>query len=603
MNWDKCTKRLVNENGEFHLIIYLPEDVEFSKEFGETSLDIKKIDLQAYIKKMYPNIKIASVKFMTGSMIVATLAIQPAFTNPNISYAATQSAPSSYQTKSIQIRINNQYVETDTSPVIENGRVLVPIRIISESLGSYVSWDNKDKIAIITKDNKKIYLQADLPQAFVNGKLFILDTAPKVINGRLMVPIRFVSESFHIPVDWDNKTKTVLINSKLPEASDYVVKKGDSLFGIASKFDISVSDLRKWNNLNSDTIYVGQLLRVVPPSVIIEGPGPSLDEIDIIPYKFDTVLGFTVKYYEGHLGSYTSLKTYNDKITEVATFSHGMKSDGTLLVDYPHNEILNYSDEKGIKSLMLIHNAQGGSFQKALAEDVLENPILRNKLVKSVVNEIEKYGYDGVEVDIEGIGADTRAEYTSFIKELKAELGPKGYIVSATLPAKTADYINDNWTGAYDYRAVGQYADRVVLMTYDEHWSGGTPGPVASYGWVEKVINFAVKEVPPDKVVMGIAAYGYDWTIEGKNGKAVTSSEINNYVKKYGGQILWNDTFKVPYYRYQDENGNDRIVWFENAQSTQFKMKLAKEKGLQGIAIWRLGLENKDFWSGISSKK
>ena len=181
-------------------------------------------------------------------------------------------------------------------------------------------------------------------------------------------------------------------------------------------------------------------------------------------------------------------------------------------------------------------------------------------------------------------------------------MGPKGYMVSATLPAKTADYLRDNWTGAYDYKAIGQYADRVIIMTYDEHWSGGVPGPVASYGWVEKVINYAVKEIPPQKLLMGIAAYGYDWSIDGKNGKAVTVSEINNYLKKYGGKILWNDTYKVPYYRYKDENGDDRIVWFENLQSSQFKMKLAKDKGLQGIAIWRLGLETKDFWNGISNK-
>ncbi|MBZ4666996.1 MAG: glycoside hydrolase family 18 [Defluviitaleaceae bacterium] len=600
MNWDRYKQRIVYENGEYHLIIYLPEDIEFSKEFGDVEQEHKKLGLETYIKKVYPNLKISSVRFMTGSLIAFQLILNPYFSTA--AYGAVSKNTSTQQTKRIQIRINNRYIESDTPPVIENGRVLVPIRLISEFLGASVHWDNIDKIAIITKDNKSIYLQANLPQAFINGKMYFLDTPPKVINGRLMVPIRFISESFNLPVNWDNASKTVLINSDLPQVSDYVVKKGDSLSVIAAKFNITVSDLKKWNNLSSDTIYVGQLLRVVPPSVIVEGSGPSLEDIEVIPYKFDTVLGFTVKYYEGHLGSYNSLKTYNGKITEVATFSHGMKADGTLIVDYPQNEILDYSQQQGIKSLMLIHNAQGGSFQKTLAENVLENPILRDKLVKSVLSEIEKYGYDGVEVDIEGIGADTRAEYTSFIKELKAALGPKGYIVSATVPAKTADYINDQWTGAYDYKAIGQYADRVVLMTYDEHWSGGTPGPVASYDWVEDVINFAVKEILPQKVVMGIAAYGYDWTIDGKNGKAVTASEINDYIKRYGGKILWNDTFKVPYYRYKDEKGNDRIVWFENAQSTQFKLKLAKAKGLQGIAIWRLGLENSEFWKGLSPK-
>jgi|BioPla2DNA2_1021312.scaffolds.fasta_scaffold02169_11 spore germination protein YaaH len=596
MDWTSYAQRLIYENGEYHLIIYLPDDVEFSKEFGEQTLEKEKNNIRKYIEKTYPTIKVSSVKFMTGSIIAATLMLQSPSTK---TYAA---ASSFNQTNSIQLRINNRYVNSDTSPVIENGRVLVPIRIVGESLGAYVHWKSKEKVAVIKKDDTTIELQANSTKAFVNGKVHFLDAAPRIYNGRLMVPIRFVSESFKIPVDWDHKAKVVLINSSLPKASDYLVQKGDTLYGIASKHKVSVSDLMEWNKLKSETIYVGQLLRVVPPSIIIEGPEVSLDEMKIIAYKFDTVLGFTVKYYEGHLSSYNSLKNNNAKITDIASFSHGMRIDGSLETDYPPEETIAYSNQKEINSLMLIHNAQGGRFHKELAEEVLEDPVLRDKLVKSVLAEIEKYGYNGVEVDIEGLGPDSRAEYTSFIKELKAELGPKGYMVSATLPAKTADYLRDNWTGAYDYKAIGQYADRVIIMTYDEHWSGGVPGPVASYGWVEKVINYAVKEIPPQKLLMGIAAYGYDWSIDGKNGKAVTVSEINNYLKKYGGKILWNDTYKVPYYRYKDENGDDRIVWFENLQSSQFKMKLAKDKGLQGIAIWRLGLETKDFWNGISNK-
>lgn len=597
MNWASYAQRLIYENGEYHLIIYLPEDAEFAKEFGELSLEKEKNNILSYIKTAYPAVKIQSVKFMAGSIITATLMLH----NPTTKVNAASS--SFNQTKSIQLRINNRYVQSDTPPVIENGRVLVPVRIVGESLGAYVYWDSKEKVAIIKKGDTTIRLQANSLKAFIDGKTHFLDAAPKIINGRLMVPIRFVSEAFKIPVDWNHEAKVVLINSSLPKVSDYVVQKGDTLYGIAIKHKITVEELKEWNQLKSDVIYVGQLLRVVPPSIIIEDPGSPLEEMEPIAYQFDTVLGFTVKYYEGHLSSYNSLKSNHQKITDVVTFSHGIKTDGSLESDYDQGEILAYSREKKIDSSMLIHNAKGGSFHKELAEEVLEDPILRNQLVKNILTEIEKSGYKGVTIDIEGIGPDVRAEFSSFIKELKAELGPKKYILSVCVPAKMADYPKDNWTGAFDYKTIGQYADRVIIMTYDEHWSGGSPGPVASYDWVENVINYAVGEISPKKILMGIAAYGYDWPIEGKNGKAVTVSEINDYLKKYGGKILWNDTFKVPYYRYKDESGKERIVWFENLQSSQYKMQLAKKKGLEGIAIWRLGLENKEFWDGIKNKQ
>jgi len=375
VNWDKYKQKLIHENGEYHLIFYLPEDVEFSREFDEIPIEKKKISIQLYIQKAYPSIKIASVKLMVGSMVLGTLVLQ----NPNSDvYGALTS-----KTNPIQIRINNQYVQSDTSPVIENGRVLVPIRVIGQSMGAFVHWEEKNKVAIIKKENTTIYLQANLNQAFVDGRLHFLDTPPKIINGRLMVPIRFVSESFNTPVNWDNKSKTVLINSTLPTVSDYVVKKGDTLLEIALKFNTSVLDLKKWNNLKTDMIYVGQLLRVIPPSAIIEGP--SMEEIEVIPYKFDTVLGFTVKYYEGHNSSYNSLRDNNKKITDISTFSHGITKEGTLESDYSHIDMIGFSDKNNIDSFMLIHNAQGGNFDKNLAEDVLENPILRRKLIQSIL--------------------------------------------------------------------------------------------------------------------------------------------------------------------------------------------------------------------------
>ncbi|HOA81790.1 MAG TPA: stalk domain-containing protein, partial [Defluviitaleaceae bacterium] len=134
MDWTSYAQRLIYENGEYHLIIYLPDDVEFSKEFGEQTLEKEKNNIRKYIEKTYPTIKVSSVKFMTGSIIAATLMLQSPSTK---TYAA---ASSFNQTNSIQLRINNRYVNSDTSPVIENGRVLVPIRIVGESLGAYVHW-------------------------------------------------------------------------------------------------------------------------------------------------------------------------------------------------------------------------------------------------------------------------------------------------------------------------------------------------------------------------------------------------------------------------------------------------------------------------------
>ena len=116
----------------------------------------------------------------------------------------------------INVHVNNNNVKMDVSPVIVDGRTLVPVAAISNALNSSVSWDESSRTVTITKGDKVISLQLDNKTATVDGQVINLDVPAKSINGRTMVPVSFIAQAFNEKVEWHASTQTVLINSAAP---------------------------------------------------------------------------------------------------------------------------------------------------------------------------------------------------------------------------------------------------------------------------------------------------------------------------------------------------------------------------------------------------
>jgi len=113
--------------------------------------------------------------------------------------------------ESIRVFIDNNQIEFDQPPVIENGRTLVPLRSVFEQLGAEVSWDDDTKTITGTKDGTKVVLKVGNYFATVNGAVVPLEVPAKISNGRTLVPVRFIAESINCAVGWQDSTKTIYI--------------------------------------------------------------------------------------------------------------------------------------------------------------------------------------------------------------------------------------------------------------------------------------------------------------------------------------------------------------------------------------------------------
>ncbi|MFL0198636.1 glycosyl hydrolase family 18 protein [Clostridium sp. WILCCON 0269] len=307
------------------------------------------------------------------------------------------------------------------------------------------------------------------------------------------------------------------------------------------------------------------------------------------------VLGFTTYYYSGDTSSYNSMTVNTLTIDEIATQTYNTNSVGNISGLIPTNQII-YANSNGITTYAMIQN----NFDGNIAKSVLENQTNRQTLENNLLNAIKTNGYKGVNVNLEGVFYYDRSYYTTFVKELYNILNSQGYSLTLSIPAKTSDSPTNSWNGAYDYAELSKNCDKIAIMTYDEHYPGGTSGPIASIGWVENVVKYAVTVIPREKIMLGMAAYGYDWSSSGA--KAYGINGMYNLASANNAAVKWDDVSKSPYFNYTDASGIYHSAWFENGQSVGYKLDLVNSYNLKGIAIWRLGLENPDYWTSVKTK-
>lgn len=310
------------------------------------------------------------------------------------------------------------------------------------------------------------------------------------------------------------------------------------------------------------------------------------------------VMGYYSKdWYTDH-DSYNALAKYHNHLNFAATFTARINNNGQLVVDFLPSEGISLAKKKGVKPLLVVHNIHKG-MDTAAASAVLGDPQKRWRLATNIASFVKKHGYAGVNIDLEAVPVKNRDDYSKFLWELQGLLKPGGYLLTVAVPAKNSPQWNNSWSGAYDYKEIGKAVDYVMLMTYDEHWFGGQAGPIASLPWVQSVLDYAVSQMPSQKVLLGLAAYGYDWS-PGKT-RSVKWKDVNGLVQQTGATVQWDNASSSPYFYYWTGSQKHQ-VWFENKYSLGIKLGLVKTYKLGGVGLWRMGFEDEAFWNTLHTK-
>ncbi|OEH86413.1 spore gernimation protein [Desulfuribacillus stibiiarsenatis] len=366
--------------------------------------------------------------------------------------------------------------------------------------------------------------------------------------------------------------------------SFYWVRPGDSLFSIGRRFGVNYLELARINQISpTQPLPVG--LRIYIP------PRPRTNA-EINAYV-EPLGGAVTPALEQATRNAAPLLTY------LAPFSYQIQRDGTLQGP-PMNNFPAIAQANRAALMLVVTNLEGGQFSAELGRIILTNVELQDRLLDNIIAEARRYNFGDVHFDLEFLPPELRENYNNFLRRAKARLSAQGLLMSTALAPKTSATQVGPWYEAHDYRAHGEIADFVVIMTYEWGYSGGPPMPVSPIGPVRQVLEYALTEMPASKIMMGQNLYGYDWTLPyvpgGPYARAVSPQRAIEIAAQNNVAIQYDFTAQAPHFDYRDAEGRLHKVWFEDARSIQAKFNLVKELGLRGVSYWKLGLSFPQNW-------
>ena len=249
--------------------------------------------------------------------------------------------------------------------------------------------------------------------------------------------------------------------------------------------------------------------------------------------------------------------------------------------------------ELGIKVIPTVANTTAGLWDSATVSTVINNPDLRGAHVRSIMSLIESNGFDGIQIDYEDLPPRDRDSFSAFVTDLGQAVHQAGKVLYVTAHVKEDDAGYDSRNQSQDYPAIAKAADQVCLMAYDWHWSTSSSGPIAPYDWVERALKYSVTQIPPNKILLGIGLFGYDWV--GTTATNLTWGQIVTLAGQYSINEGWDVGAQSPHFSYT-ANGVQHDVWYENGRSAAAKFDLARQYRLGGVELWRLGGEDPAIW-------
>lgn len=353
----------------------------------------------------------------------------------------------------------------------------------------------------------------------------------------------------------------------------YTVQDGDTLPTISEKTTLSVPELLQRNPqlILRQTLYPGETLVL-----------SFLDETDI-PVETN---GYAYPYVNPDI-----LRSSLPYLTYLTIFGYGFDLDGNLTV-IDDDPLIALAREYDTAPMMLLSSvSREGVFNSYLASQLMQDPELQETLLDNIISVMQTKGYVGLDIDFEYIPPENREGYIAFVERAAARLHPLGYIVHVDLAPKTSASQPGLLYESHDYKALGAIADQTLVMTYEWGYTYSVPMAVAPINQVRSVLEYAVTEIEPAKIQMGIPNYGYDWILPFQQGRAATSignMQAIDIAQTYQAQILFDTTAQTPYFYYTGEDGNAHAVWFEDVRSIDAKLNLLIELKLGGAGYWNV---------------
>ncbi len=304
------------------------------------------------------------------------------------------------------------------------------------------------------------------------------------------------------------------------------------------------------------------------------------------------IIGFYVNWDDT---SFSSLKTNLGKMDElIPEWLHLSGTDGTIAVDdqVQQDKVLSYikQNRPSTPIVPLVNNfsQQNQDWDSEVLVGMLKDPAARLKNIQNLLDFVRQNNFSGISIDYESVPLTSQPELAVFMKELYAAFHPLGLEVSQNIP------LDDP---AFDAKILGQSNDFLILMAYDDHSIyDSLAGPVADQNWYLQSVLSRFAQLPPEKYIISLGNYGYDWEDGAMNGQELTFQDALRIARESEGKISLDSESLNPTFDYYDDQNKLRHVWYLDAATTFNEISAVKKYLPNGYVLWRLGSEDPSIW-------
>lgn len=517
--------------------------------------------------------------------------------------------------------------------MIKDGGYYIPYEYVREYIDDHYYWDETENILTYASSRHVYDAVQDATEYTVDGEVkkhdrsivvCVEDTAYIDKNYILLLntgmDIQTYDEPDRIVVDVDDVVQVADITEDTqlrtsdgadnPIVAD--VKKGNTVQ--------VVSEFNGWTTVKTNDGMVGyvdssKLTAAYEKTVEFEQQSwLNTEPYSYISREYTLCIGWHQMEYEGGNDSLSSMISGAESLNVISpTWFKVIDADGGIS-SLASTAYVNQAHNNGLEVWGLISDFNADEEGNYYINEVVSVTSSRRTLIENILNEALSCGMDGINIDFEKIRLYAAEGYVQFVRELAIECEKEGLVLSVDMYVPTESNLY------YDRQSVGEVADYLVIMGYDEHWAGcGEAGSVASLPFVKQGIADTLAEVPAERVVNAIPFYTRVWyedTLENApegavivedviNGdyalssKAVGMGSAKELLDSNGAGARWLEDAGQYYGEYYEGNRLVRI-WLEDKESLAAKLNEMKANNLAGVACWKLGLESEEAWEAIA---
>ncbi|MEE0691393.1 MAG: glycosyl hydrolase family 18 protein [Lachnospiraceae bacterium] len=497
--------------------------------------------------------------------------------------------------------------------VIIDGSAYIDYTLVQRELNSRFHWDASAGLLLFTTPDQLFEIAPNGTSYTTDGQSF--DAGYEILkttSSGLFLSVNFMQQYSNLKFDiYDSPSRIVVTRGSVQQTAATV--KRDSavryLGGIKSPIITDVSagsqvrvleQMENWSQVMTSDGYIGYIknnrlsdIQTITTDTFYQEPqytNISLDEkVNLVWHQ--------INYPEMNSDLKKDISDMSGVNVISPTWYYLSDNEGGVL-SYADASYVKRAHKKGLQVWALISN---------FSEDVSTTALLASRTARQnvqnyLISQALELGFDGINIDFEGIAQEAGYDYVQFMRELSILCRKNQIILSVDVPVPM------DFSKHYNRRELGVVCDYVIMMGYDEHYAGSeVAGSVASMDFERTGIENMLSEVPKEKLVSAIPFYSRIWyTATNEDGSTTVTSEAvsmdyaEQTVAQQGAEKVFDASTGQQYAEWTDDQGRLCQIWLEDEESVRARALLVKEFELAGIAEWVLGNERPAVWPIIS---